>query len=148
MNEKIKIAIAADHAGYDKKTLVKDFLELKGFIVWDFGTYSSESVDYPDFVHPLAEAIEEGMFGFGIVLCGSGNGVNMTANKHQGIRSALCWNRQIARLARNHNDANVCAIPARFLTDDETIQIVETFLHSDFEGGRHNSRIGKIPTKK
>lgn len=148
MNNSVKVAIGSDHAGFEKKMLVKAFLETKGYSLQDFGTYSDESTDYPDYVHPLADAVENGQFDFGIVFCGSGNGVNMTVNKHQGIRSALCWNPQIAELSRNHNNANICAIPARFLTDEETIQIVNTFLSSEFEGGRHLKRIEKIPIKK
>jgi ribose 5-phosphate isomerase B len=139
------IVIACDHAGYTTKIEIISYLEYKGYQVMDVGAWSDESVDYPDFAHPLAEAVEEGEAEFGISLCGSGNGINMAANKHQGIRSALCWSKEIARLARLHNDANVCAIPARFVSVVEAIEIVETFLKTQFEGGRHIKRIEKIP---
>lgn len=142
-----KIAIASDHAGFEKKQVVIDYLKKKGYEVKDFGAYSSESSDYPDWAHPMAEAVENGIFPIGISLCGSGNGINITANKHQGIRSALCWIPEIARLAREHNDANVLALPARFTSDKEAIEIVEAFLSARFEGGRHENRIKKIPIK-
>lgn len=143
-----KIAVASDHAGFERKQFLLKYLGSKGIETKDFGTYSSESCDYPDYAHPMAEAVENGEFPMGISLCGSGNGINITANKHQGIRSALCWIPEIAVLARQHNDANVLAIPARFTTDDETIAIVDAFLNSEFEGGRHKRRIDKIPLKK
>jgi ribose 5-phosphate isomerase B len=141
------IALGCDHAGYSTKESVKSYLEDAGYKVWDFGTFSEESVDYPDFVHPLANAVEKGDYNFGIVFCGSGNGVNIVANKYQGIRSALCWNEEVARLARLHNNANICAIPARFLELPEVKQIVKAFLESEFEGGRHTRRVNKIPVK-
>lgn len=143
----MKIAIACDHAGFEYKEKLADYLRSRGEEVKDFGTYSSESMDYPDPVHPAAKAVETGEFDKGIVLCGSGNGVNMTANKHQGIRCALCWNTEIANLARLHNDANMCALPARFITYAEAQEIVEHFLTTAFEGGRHERRVAKIPCK-
>ena len=142
-----KIAFACDHAGYKTKQFLIKKLTEDGYTVKDFGTFSEESVDYPDFAHPMAAAVENGEFDLGISLCGSGNGINMTANKHQGIRSALCWNVEISKLARLHNDANVCALPARFVSEKEASEIVEVFLNTDFEGGRHIKRINKIPVK-
>lgn len=141
----IKIALASDHAGYSTKEEMKRYLESLGYQVWDFGTHSEESVDYPDFAHPLAIAVEKGEYELGFIFCGSGNGVSITANKHQGIRSALCWTAEIASLARQHNDANVCAIPARFVSVSEAKHIVKAFLDSKFEGGRHQRRVEKIP---
>ena len=143
--KKLKIAIASDHAGFERKQTVMKYLQELGIEYKDFGAFSTESSDYPDFAHPLAEAVSKGEFNEGITLCGSGNGINMTANKHQGIRSAICWMPEIAKLARQHNDANICALPARFITDEEAIEIVKTFLETDFEGGRHQNRINKIP---
>jgi len=143
--EKLKIAVASDHAGYERKQAVLKFLKEQGIEYKDFGAYSSESSDYPDFAHPLAEAVSKGEFEKGITLCGSGNGINMTANKHQGIRSAICWLPEIAELARLHNDANICALPARYVTDKEAVEIVTVFLSTGFEGGRHVNRINKIP---
>ena len=142
---KIKIALASDHAGYEKKQVILSYLKEQGITFKDFGAFSTESSDYPDWAHPMAKAVEEEEFDFGITLCGSGNGINMTANKHQKIRSAICWKTEIAALARLHNDANVCALPARFITDDEAVMIVKTFLSTDFEGGRHIQRINKMP---
>jgi ribose 5-phosphate isomerase B len=142
---KLKIALSSDHAGYERKQVVLNFLKEQGVICQDFGAFSAESSDYPDWAHPMAEAIENKEFDLGISLCGSGNGINMTANKHQDIRSAICWKPEIAALARLHNNANVCALPARFVTDDEAIMIVKTFLSTDFEGGRHLRRINKMP---
>ncbi|MEE4197632.1 MAG: ribose 5-phosphate isomerase B [Bacteroidales bacterium] len=144
---KISIAIASDHAGFAFKELLKDYLEKKGYSIRDFGTDSDKSADYPDFAHPLAEAVEAGEFTYGITLCGSGNGISMTANKHQGIRSALCWNKEIAQLARLHNDANVCSLPARYISYELAQEIVQIFLNTDFEGGRHQRRIAKIPVQ-
>jgi len=141
----LKIAIASDHAGYERKLVVLKYLKELGYECEDFGAFSSESSDYPDYAHPLAIAVSNNEFDLGITLCGSGNGINMTANKHQGIRSALCWIPEIARLARLHNNANVLAIPARFVSDDEAIEITKTFLNTEFEGGRHLTRINKIP---
>lgn len=143
--EKLRIAVASDHAGFERKQAVLKYLQEQGIEFKDFGAFSAESSDYPDFAHPLANAVSLGEFDKGITLCGSGNGINMTANKHQGIRSAICWLPEIAKLARLHNDANVCALPARYISDDEAIEIVNTFLSTEFEGGRHIARINKIP---
>jgi ribose 5-phosphate isomerase B len=143
--KKMKIAVASDHAGFERKQAVLKFLQEKGIEFKDFGAYSGESSDYPDYAHPLAEAVSKGEFDEGITLCGSGNGINMTANKHQGIRSAICWMPEIAKLARLHNDANVCALPARYISDEEAVEIVQIFLSTEFEGGRHQTRINKIP---
>ena len=142
-----KIAIACDHAGYELKLSIIAYLEGKGFEVKDFGTFSDESVDYPDYAHPLGQALQDGLFTRGITLCGSGNGINMVANKYSKIRSALCWNAEIAELARKHNDANACALPARFISEDNALKIVDIFLNTSFEGGRHQRRIEKIPLK-
>lgn len=143
--KKLKIAVASDHAGFERKQVILKYLQEQGIEYKDFGAFSAESSDYPDFAHPLAEAVSLGEFEKGITLCGSGNGINMTANKHRGIRSAICWLPEIAKLARLHNDANVCALPARFLTDEQATEIVKIFLETDFEGGRHINRINKIP---
>ena len=143
--KKLKIAVASDHAGYERKQVILKFLQEQAIEYKDFGAFSEESSDYPDFAHPLAEAISKGEFDTGITLCGSGNGINMTANKHQGIRSAICWMPEIAKLARLHNDANVCALPARYITNEEALEIVNVFLSTEFEGGRHINRINKIP---
>ena len=139
------LGIASDHAGFEMKEELRKFLVEKGYEVKDFGTYSSESMDYPDVAHPLAESIEKGEVSQGIALCGSGNGISMTLNKHQGIRAALCWNEELAALARQHNDANVLSLPARFISVDLAKRIVERFLGSSFEGGRHLRRVNKIP---
>jgi len=145
--ENRKIAIATDHAGFALKEKVLKHLLKEGFEIKDFGCFSGESVDYPDFGHPLANAVENGEFDLGISICGSGNGINMTVNKHQGIRSALCWNEEVSRLARSHNDANICALPARFISESEAYLIIKTFLSTGFEGGRHKKRIDKISVK-
>ena len=145
--EKIKIALACDHAGFERKQSVMKYLGELGYEFKDFGAYSDESSDYPDWAHPMAEAVSKGEFQMGISLCGSGNGINITVNKHPGIRSALCWKPGIAVLARLHNDANICALPARFITDEEAREIVTVFLTTEFEGGRHLRRIQKIPVK-
>lgn len=142
-----KLAIAADHAGFELKQEMVKYLQKKGIEVKDFGTFSPNSVDYADFAHPLANAVEGGEFPVGISICGSGNGISMTVNKHQGIRSAICWNEEISRLARYHNDANICSLPARFITKDEAFRIIDVFLSAEFEGGRHVERINKIPLK-
>ena len=139
-----KIVVASDHAGYNLKEKIITYLINKKYILKDMGTHSEESVDYPDFGHPLANEIEKGNFDMGISLCGSGNGINMTVNKHTGIRSALCWNEEIARLARAHNDANICSLPARFINYETAILIVKTFMETEFEGDRHERRIKKI----
>lgn len=143
----MKIAIGNDHAGFRLKEKLVEHLTQKGFEVQDFGTHSEESVDYPDLAHPVAEAVETGKVDFGILLCGSGNGISMTANKYPGIRSALCWNEEVARLARMHNDANILALPARFLEEDEAKKITDIFLTEKFEGGRHERRVEKIGKK-
>ena len=142
-----KLAIVADHAGYALKEKLLKYLIKEHYEVRDFGCFSEESVDYPDFAHPLAKAVASGEFDFGISICGSGNGMNMTVNKHPGIRSALCWNEEISRLARAHNDANICALPGRFISESEAYLIVRTFLNSEFEHGRHERRVEKIPLK-
>jgi len=142
-----KIIIASDHAGFRLKEKILKWLSNNRYEVKDIGCFSEESVDYPDYAHVVATAVEAGDYNFGITVCGSGNGINMAANKHQGIRSALCWNEEISRLARAHNDANICALPGRFLTEPEAIVIVKTFLNTSFEGGRHKRRIDKIPLK-
>ena len=142
-----KIGIASDHAGFELKEIVKKWLADKGNELKDFGTYSTESADYADYAHPLALSVESKEVDFGISICGSGNGISMTLNKHQGIRAALCWNKEISSLARSHNDANICSMPARFITVDEAKIIVETFMSTAFEGGRHKTRIDKIPFK-
>lgn len=138
------ICIASDHAGYNFKERLKRDLSHEGIKVKDYGTDSEESADYPDYVHPLARAIENGEFKLGIVLCGSGNGVNITANKHRGIRSALCWKKELAALARKHNNANVLALPARFIEYKDALEIAKTFLKYSFDGGRHEKRVEKI----
>lgn len=143
-----KIAVASDHAGFRIKEKVKDFLIVSGFEVKDFGCFSEESVDYPDFAHPLSKAVDSGAYDIGITVCGSGNGINMTANKHPGIRSALCWNEEISRLARAHNNANICALPGRFISESEAELIVRVFIETPFEGGRHQRRIDRIPLKR
>ncbi len=139
------IAIASDHAGFQLKLDIIKYIEELGYTLKDFGTNSSQSVNYPDYGHPLALAVEEGDYRLGISLCGSGNGINMVTNKHRGIRGALCWNREIARLARSHNDANICSLPARFIDLDTAKEIVNVFLNTEFEGGRHVDRIKNIP---
>ncbi|HCQ30330.1 MAG TPA: ribose 5-phosphate isomerase B [Flavobacteriales bacterium] len=143
----LKIALASDHAGFEMKNALKSYLEEKGYKVVDFGTYSPESCDYPDFAHPAAEAVENKEVDFGIVMCGSGNGINMTVNKHQKIRGALCWNTELAELARLHNNANILSLPARFIAVEEAKKCVDVFLTTEFEGGRHQRRIDKIPLK-
>ncbi len=140
------IAICSDHAGYDLKQIIIEYLQSKEVNgIKDFGTYSAESCDYADFAHPMASAVENGEFDFGISICGSGNGISMTVNKHQGIRAALCWNKEIVALARQHNNANVLSLPARFISVDQAKEMVDIFFSTDFEGGRHQGRIDKIP---
>lgn len=141
------IAFCSDHAGYEMKTIIEGYLESADIKYKDFGTYSTESCDYADFAHPAALAVESGECYPGIALCGSGNGIGMTLNKHQGIRAALCWNVELAELARRHNDANVLVLPARFIDNVTAIAIVETFLNTPFDGGRHQRRIEKIPVR-
>lgn len=142
MDNTLSIAIGSDHAGFEYKEILRDFL--KDFSIKDFGTYSAESADYPDFAHPVASAIESGEFTFGILVCGSANGVAITANKHQGIRAAICWTDEIAELARKHNNANVLCIPARFISTDLAKAITNKFLETAFEGGRHATRVNKM----
>ena len=141
------IALASDHAGFEKKQVAIKYLVGKGIIYKDFGCYSEESCDYPDFAHKIGKAINEGLYKTGITFCGSGQGINITANKYKNVRSALCWNVEIAVLAKQHNNANICAIPGRFVSKEETLAIVEAYLNAEFEGGRHLSRISKIPIK-
>lgn len=138
------IGIACDHAGYDLKEFLVGYLSSKGYEVTDFGTDSDESVDYPDFAHPLAEAVQNGELPQGIGICGSGEGMSMTLNKHRGIRAGLCWRPEIAELIRMHNDANILVLPARFISNDEAMAIVDKYLSTPFEGGRHERRIAKI----
>lgn len=145
MKQVNKIAIGCDHAGFPYKDSIKQMLEEQGIEVIDFGTDSPDSVDYPDFVHPVAERVEKGEVDFGIILCGSGNGANMTANKHQGIRSALCWSLEITELARQHNNANILSLPVRFLSEPQAVHYARVFISTEFEGGRHQRRIDKIP---
>jgi len=140
----MSIGVASDHAGYELKTKVIKHLESKGCVVHDFGTDSAESVDYPDYAHKLAGAVENGSCHFGIAVCGSGNGVNMTVNHHRKVRGALCWTPEIAALARQHNDANIISLPARFIEPSIALQMVDVFLSTDFEGGRHQRRVEKI----
>lgn len=140
------VSIGCDHAGYEYKEHIKKLLNKLDWTFIDHGTSSPESVDYPDFVHPVAKDIDQGVAQFGILICGSGNGVAMTANKHQQIRAALCWNTKLSELARQHNNANVIAIPARFVSKRMTSTMVQSFLNTDFEGGRHARRVGKIAT--
>ena len=141
------IALCSDHAGYATKQAVIAYLEQAGIAYKDFGTYSEESCDYPEFAHPCAEAVESGECYPGIGICGTGEGVCMTLNKHQGIRAALCWKPEIAALAREHNDANVLVMPGRFISNDEALEITKVFLNTEFAGGRHQRRIEKIPVK-
>jgi len=138
------IAIGSDHAGFEMKEFVISFIEGKELGFKDFGAPSSDAVDYPDFAHPVAKAVESGECALGILLCGSGNGVAITANKHQGIRAALCWDDEIAALARKHNNANILCIPARFMSEDIAGEMIDMFINTAFEGGRHESRVSKI----
>ncbi len=139
-----KIAIGADHAGFEYKNKISEFLSQKGFEVIDFGTNSADSVDYPDFAHPVASAVESGDADRGVLVCGSGQGVCITANKHQGIRAALAWDPEIAKLSREHNNVNVLCLPARFITEKTAFDCLNLFLETAFEGGRHQNRVGKI----
>ena len=142
----LKIAICSDHAGYELKNQIIEYLKEKSTLeIKDFGCFSSESCDYADFAHPMAFAVENGECDYGISICGSGNGISMTVNKHQGIRAALCWNEEIASLARRHNNANVLSLPARFISVELAKKMVDIFFSTDFEGGRHERRIEKIP---
>lgn len=138
------VGMAADHAGYALKEELKSLLEEKGYKVRDFGTFSDESMDYPDVAHPLAKAVADGEVDFGVAMCGSGNGISMTLNKHKGVRAALCWEPELARLAREHNDANVLSLPARFISTAMAKEILKAYLSASFEGGRHKRRVEKI----
>jgi ribose 5-phosphate isomerase B len=140
----MKIAIGNDHAGTKYKNTILESLKKEGYEVLNYGTNTYDSVDYPDFVHPVAKDVDEGKVAFGIIICGSGNGANMTANKHQKVRSALCWTKEIAALARQHNNANILSIPARFTSEPQALEMVKTFLETPFEGGRHQLRVEKI----
>jgi ribose 5-phosphate isomerase B len=138
------VAIGSDHAGFEYKEDLISFLEGKGILFKDYGTYSKDSVDYPDFAHPVASAVEDGDASFGILICGSANGVAITANKHQGIRAAICWGEELAKLAREHNNANIICIPARFVREGDAEKMVALFMTTEFEGGRHARRVDKI----
>ncbi len=142
--KKLKIAIGSDHAGFELKEKVVEWLNSLKVDIKDFGTYSKESVDFPDFAHAVASEVENGQFDIGILICGTGIGVDMTANKHQGIRSALCWNKEVSKLAKGHNNANIVCLPGRFISINEAIEILDVFFNTEFEGGRHKRRIGKI----
>lgn len=147
IDPKKKVALASDHAGYEMKMIIEGYLDSQNIEYVDFGTHSADSCDYPDFAHPAAEAVENGTCYPGIALCGSGNGIAMTLNKHQGIRAAICWTPELARLARAHNNANVLVLPARFVEPAEAMNIVDVFLATPFDGGRHERRVEKIPVK-
>jgi sugar-phosphate isomerases, RpiB/LacA/LacB family len=140
----MKIAIGNDHAGTEYKKTIITYLKSEGYEVINYGTNTNDSVDYPDFIHPVASDVASAKVTFGIIICGSGNGANMTANKHQKVRSALCWTKEITALAREHNDANVLSIPARFTSEPQAVEMVKTFLNTPFEGGRHQRRVDKI----
>lgn len=142
-----KIPIASDHGGFEIKEYIRKELEKLGYSINDMGTYSDESVDYPDFIHPLAQAIDKGLYKLGIILCGSGNGAQMTANKYKNVRAALCWTEEQAKLARQHNKANIISLPGRFISKKSALNMVKTFLETEFEGGRHQRRIEKIAKK-
>ncbi|MDI9544549.1 MAG: ribose 5-phosphate isomerase B [Bacteroidota bacterium] len=144
-DDDVPVAICSDHAGFELKEFLCDWLTEKQIPFINFGTYSPNSCDYSDFAHPLAESLEEGECKVGIAICGSGQGMTITVNKHTGIRGALCWNPEIARLARQHNNANICCLPARFISREEAVQILEAFMNTGFDGGRHQIRIDKIP---
>ncbi len=139
------IALASDHAGFERKQAIIKYFKENNILYKDFGCFSEESVDYPVYAHLIGNAIENGEYEFGITFCGSGQGISIAANKHQGVRSGVCWNKEIAALARQHNNANICAIPGRFVSDEEAIEIVKAFLNADFEGGRHARRVAQIP---
>ena len=140
----MKIAIGNDHAGTEYKNTIVEYLKKEGYEVINYGTNTNNSVDYPDFIHPVAKDVNQGKVDFGIIICGSGNGANMTANKHQKVRSALCWTKEITALAREHNNANILSIPARFTSEPQALEMVKTFLETPFEGGRHQLRVEKI----
>ncbi len=145
---KTKIVIGCDHAGYQLKEELKDYLLSNGYLVQDFGTQSDASVDYPDYVHPLATFIEDNQEVRGVLICGSGVGVSISANRHRKVRAALCWNEEVAKLCRQHNDANIICLPARFITNEEANKMVDVFLNTTFEGGRHATRVNKIEIEK
>ena len=147
MDKKV-IGMASDHAGFEMKEALKPMLSEMGYEIKDFGAHSTESMDYPDTAHPLAKAVEDGDVDFGVAMCGSGNGITMTLNKHQGVRAALCWAPDIAALAKQHNNANILSMPARFISKEEAVAILEAYLGAEFEGGRHQKRIDKIPCCK
>lgn len=147
LKKDIPVGLCSDHAGYELKSIVEGWLESQGIAYRDFGTHSAESCDYADFAHPCAYALERGEVYPAIAICGSGNGIGMTMNKHQGVRAALCWNVELGSLARRHNDANCLVLPARFIAPEFAIEILDTFLHTGFEGGRHERRVAKIPVK-
>jgi ribose 5-phosphate isomerase B len=139
-----KVAIGSDHAGFEYKESLKKWLQANGYEVKDFGTTSADSADYPDFAHPVAESVEKNHSTLGVLICGSANGVAITANKHQGVRAAICWNEELAALARQHNNANIVCLPARYISYDQAEKITDRFLHEEFEGGRHERRVSKI----
>lgn len=141
------IPMACDHAGFELKEFLKSALTERGLEIKDFGTYTSDSVDYPDMIHPLAKEINAGNYEFGIIMCGSANGVSMVANKYQNVRCALCWKEEIAQLAKQHNNANIISLPARFISKEKALSIVDAYLNTEFEGGRHQKRVEKIPIK-
>lgn len=141
------IPMACDHAGFELKEFLKSALIERGLEIKDFGTYTSDSVDYPDMIHPLAKEINAGNYEFGIIMCGSANGVSMVANKYQNVRCALCWQEEIAQLAKQHNNANIISLPARFISKEKALSIVDAYLNTEFEGGRHQKRVEKIPIK-
>ncbi len=145
--EKPTIAIACDHAGYELKEQVCTFLLKYDYVIKDFGTYSDNRVDYPDYAHPMTKSVQKGEYDFGIAICGTGNGINMVANKYKDIRSAVCWCVDIAVMARSHNNANICSLPARYITIEEAKNIIDSFLNTEFDGGRHLTRINKINIK-
>ena len=146
MDKKV-IGMASDHAGFEMKEALKPMLSEMGYEIRDFGAHSTESMDYPDTAHPLAEALEAGKVDFGVAMCGSGNGITMTLNKHQKVRAALCWKPEIAALAKQHNNANILSMPARFISRKMAVRILDAYLDAKFEGGRHQRRIEKIPCK-
>lgn len=143
--KEITVAFGCDHAGFDRKEAVMEFLNAAGYTVLDFGAFSTESVDYPYFAHEVANAIEQGLASWGVLVCGSGNGVAITANKHAGIRAALCWKKELGALAHQHNNANIIALPGRFISDAEAVEILTSYIETSFEGGRHERRIEQIP---
>lgn len=148
LQENKKVAMCSDHAGFELKSIIQGYLEAQDVEYVDFGTNSADSCDYPDFAHPCADAVESGECYPGIAMCGSGNGISMTLNKHQGVRAALCWTVELAKLARQHNDANVLVLPARFIEPVLALEIVDAFLNTPFEGGRHINRVNKIAIQK